>query len=738
MSKLLTPNLHKRILNYSLGIALLLLISSIGNLVLGQCAAQSCLPGGPTNSQAQLFQMGIRNVTLSDINKTSSFISASTPNSYHDYTCTDTTTLTSGTNYVISVETNGDTTGTTNENVRVWLDMNNDSVFSTSELILSSNSKKIHTGTINISGSSVLNTNLRMRVASEWVNAASPIPTPCGDRTYSEVEDYSVKIELNTAAPDADFSASPRISCDGAVQFTDQSVNGPTSWKWLFGDGTTDTVQNPLKTYSINDTFDVTLIVSNINGIDTVVKNDFIIKTGFAPVAANCTPITNAYCCGYGIRQVQIDTFINASSDASVGYEDFTCDKFVTLIEGINYNISLLTNPSTPEAVKVYFDLNGNGSFFDPNELIYANNSVNNPSFNFTMPISSVPAGTPLRMRFITDAVNTTFDACTNLTRGQAEDYTVIAVPNPFPPVAAFNDDYVNACQDSINFTDQSSNFPSSWFWDFGDGSTDTIQNPTHVYAANGTYTVKLITQNNNGIDSIEQTYTIFDGADPASCVAFLLVPNSTTPLGIRNVTFGSINNNTFNGQGFPAYEDFACSFSTTITQGQSYPISISTMSPLANTWVSAWIDFNDDGVFHTSERIFESIGDTIHNGNAYIQNYNGTVFNKPLRLRVVSDWVNSSKGPQVCDTIVLGQTEDYSVVITAPQTVPVADFIPPLNQVCNATVSFKDNTSFVPTSWLWTFGDGDTSSLINPFHTYSQTGPYNIKLVVSIICVSL
>lgn len=54
----------------------------------------------------------------------------------------------------------------------------------------------------------------------------------------------------------------------------------------------------------------------------------------------------------------------------------------------------------------------------------------------------------------------------------------------------------------SVAFTDLSSNSPTSWLWDFGDGSTSTAQHPTHEYAANGTYTVSLTATNADGSDT--------------------------------------------------------------------------------------------------------------------------------------------------------------------------------------------------------------------------------------------
>ncbi|MEI6294075.1 MAG: PKD domain-containing protein [Methanomicrobiales archaeon] len=46
--------------------------------------------------------------------------------------------------------------------------------------------------------------------------------------------------------------------------------------------------------------------------------------------------------------------------------------------------------------------------------------------------------------------------------------------------------------------------------------------------------------------------------------------------------------------------------------------------------------------------------------------------------------------------------------------------------------VAFQDFSTGIPTSWLWTFGDGSTSSEQNPIHTYVKAGMYSVKLKVS------
>ena len=54
----------------------------------------------------------------------------------------------------------------------------------------------------------------------------------------------------------------------------------------------------------------------------------------------------------------------------------------------------------------------------------------------------------------------------------------------------------------TVTFTDQSTNSPTSWSWTFGDGGTSTARNPSHTYAAAGTYTVALTATNAGGSDT--------------------------------------------------------------------------------------------------------------------------------------------------------------------------------------------------------------------------------------------
>jgi len=84
-------------------------------------------------------------------------------------------------------------------------------------------------------------------------------------------------------------------------------------------------------------------------------------------------------------------------------------------------------------------------------------------------------------------------------------------------PVADFSAGYTYTCTGgSISFTDLTTNAPTSWLWDFGDGGTSTLQNPTHAYTTPATYTVMLIATNSFGSDTIVKTSYITVGANPS------------------------------------------------------------------------------------------------------------------------------------------------------------------------------------------------------------------------------
>jgi PKD repeat protein len=97
--------------------------------------------------------------------------------------------------------------------------------------------------------------------------------------------------------------------------------------------------------------------------------------------------------------------------------------------------------------------------------------------------------------------------------------YITVHVP---APSAVFNADVVSGETPlSVVFTDASSNSPTSWSWNFGDGSTSTEQSPTHVYASSGVYTVVLTVINPTGSDTETKTNYINAVTDPTAAFSW-------------------------------------------------------------------------------------------------------------------------------------------------------------------------------------------------------------------------
>ncbi|MCD6367374.1 MAG: PKD domain-containing protein, partial [Bacteroidales bacterium] len=73
-------------------------------------------------------------------------------------------------------------------------------------------------------------------------------------------------------------------------------------------------------------------------------------------------------------------------------------------------------------------------------------------------------------------------------------------------PDADFSYNTNNVCEGTVDFQDQSTGVPDTWHWDFGDGNTSILQNPSHTYATLGAYTVTEIASNAYGVDTMVQT----------------------------------------------------------------------------------------------------------------------------------------------------------------------------------------------------------------------------------------
>lgn len=74
--------------------------------------------------------------------------------------------------------------------------------------------------------------------------------------------------------------------------------------------------------------------------------------------------------------------------------------------------------------------------------------------------------------------------------------------------------------------------------------------------------------------------------------------------------------------------------------------------------------------------------------------------------------------------------SEDFCIGLEITYPAPLADF--DINTSNDPTFDFTDMSKYNPTSWSWNFGDGNTSTLQNPTHTYANLGQYNVCLTAT------
>lgn len=103
---------------------------------------------------------------------------------------------------------------------------------------------------------------------------------------------------------------------------------------------------------------------------------------------------------------------------------------------------------------------------------------------------------------------------------------TIIIGSNPLVG-ANFNHTLISGS--TWQFTDVSTGTPDSWLWNFGDGQTSILQNPSHTYLTNGNYTVTLIVTNECGTDTFTTAILVNVGIEENGITNLYMYPNPTS-----------------------------------------------------------------------------------------------------------------------------------------------------------------------------------------------------------------
>ncbi|HEY4800706.1 MAG TPA: PKD domain-containing protein, partial [Bacteroidia bacterium] len=496
-------------------------------------------------------------------------------------------------------------------------------------------------------------------------------------------------IGTSNAQVTANFSATPKTGCAPLnVHFTDQSTGGPTSYSWTLpgGNPTTSTQQSPWSSYLVPGVYSVTLTVTNGTSTNTLVQPNYIIV--YNPPQANFTMSADTVCVGKTV------TFTDATSISPSGAPIGTW--LWDFHDGTTLNTS--TSPVTH-------------SFSTPG----------------TYPVSVL----------VTD---------TNGCGGSQMVKNIVIVPFPTP---SFSATPTFACTPPLNvsFTNTSSYIGNTtFFWNFGDGNTSTVKNPTNTYTSSGTFNVTLVINQDGCTDSLRMNNLISIKNIAASFAATPTVICTGQSVAFTNTSVPAASTSNWNfGDGATST---AISPSHTYSTSGTYTVNLSAgdangctnntsgvvlvnQTPLANfsadTTIACSVPFtvNFTNSSTGATNYFWNFGD----GSAVSTLPSPSHTYTAIGTYSVSLIATNSGGP-CSDTLV-----KTSYIKIAP---PLAFFKHLPDSGCAPlTVNFTDSSSspLNPVStYSWSFGDGSTSTAINPSHTYTATGVYSVTLIIHTI----
>jgi PKD repeat protein len=323
-------------------------------------------------------------------------------------------------------------------------------------------------------------------------NVCSYITNSCGTDTVCTT------VTVCGAGPTAAYTS----SVNGAtVAFTDNSTQA-VGWSWDFGDGSPlDNSQNPTHTYAANGTYTVCMIaVDACGGDDTICST---VTVCVPPVAA------------YTVSNQNFGTvdFSDASSGATGWSWDFGDSSPVdnsqnpthTYTMSGTYTVCLVSDNGCAtdtmcSAVTVCLPASSSWSVSSQvfGSVDFADASAESNSWSWDFGDGS-PLDNSQNPSHVYSASGT-YTVCLVAANACSSDTFCSTITICLPVAAGYT---ITANGGQVLFADASTE-ATSWRWDFGDGSPlDNTQNPSHTYAANGTYTVCMVASNACSADTV-------------------------------------------------------------------------------------------------------------------------------------------------------------------------------------------------------------------------------------------
>ncbi|MFZ5552160.1 MAG: PKD domain-containing protein [Bacteroidota bacterium] len=598
----------------------------------------------------------------------------------------------------------------------------------------------------------------------------STLPNP--SHTYATPGDYTVSLIIYMAGgcnhyyPDyhsyhleqMNAGYTLQVDCaNGGVQFND-TTSGATTWFWDFGDGSTSSEQNPFHSYS-DDIFSFSLTVGNTIGCTQSIfglnQADMTVCSGGSSSPANgsgnsvvMNNINIEGCAAY--QGVFINPYNSTSTllwDFGDGGTSLQQDATHTYTQNGNYTVKLVIQETSgdidtiiyPNALKIGYVSAGFSitNFPDCNNPQVTLQDQSQNAVSWLWQFGDGGFDTIQHPSHTYSNINAyTIHLTARDSMGCVSQTSASVFNNPFNTLWA--DKYKTCKNGTVNFTFTSSNF-NTYLWNFGDGTTASVQNPSHTYLTGGNFQVSVTVTDNNGCPftyNLPQPILIYE-----PIAEFSFAP--TGSCSSNSVAFTNLST----GTGTPMMYFCNWSYGDGITQWAANPshnYSSAGLYPVTLT-VSAPVSGCNNSIVHM-----------VSVGTPYVNfGFSQDKTCLPVTATFTDSSINAVSwlwefGDGTTSTL-QNPTHIYTTVPTNPVRLTITDnrgcqafIVKPGIQLFNAglsysplagcapfSVSFTDTTQ-TAASWAWNFGDGTTSTQQNPSHIYTAGGQYTAEVVIT------
>lgn len=301
----------------------------------------------------------------------------------------------------------------------------------------------------------------------------------------------------------------------------------------------------------------------------------------------------------------------------------------------------------------------------------------------------------------------------------------------------------------AVNFFAFTDGTPDLYVWDFGDGGVDTGQQVTHTYTAAGSYSVSVVATNQCG--SYQHTKVDYFNAKTLPSVQIVSSYDTIvgTPCNPFPVQFGYTSDRPILAWNWDFGDNFTSADSTPVhmyAQGDTFSVRLIATGECGTVQDvrSNYIKLRPRPVVTAKSAlpIFACVGSTSVAMSATI---NGNVISSSWLFGdggsasgLTANHIYTQVGKYLPKVVIVSTCGQDTVSVTDSIVVgslPVAALSASIDSGYEQlSVQFTDQSGNLPTTWLWRFGDNQTSNQKNPQHVYT-TGVYQASLIASNPC---